>query len=46
MVFLWDFHWIPMGSLWYFHGISARFADEGLQPGTGNRMGDLLTVIR
>ena len=22
MVFLWDFHWIPMGFLWYFYDLS------------------------
>ena len=25
MVFIWDFHWIPMGSLWYFYDGSIIF---------------------
>ena len=25
MVFLWDFHWIPMGFLWYFYDVSMIF---------------------
>ena len=25
MVFLWDFHWIPMGVLWYSYDVSMMF---------------------